>query len=125
MLFISHNLAVVRYLADTIGVMYCGRLVEVAATEQLTTRPQHPYTATLLASVPTLRGGTPAEAGNGDHILDAEPADPHHPPAGCRFHPRCPAGPVRHPDRGICREADPSKDAAARPHRAACFFAET
>jgi peptide/nickel transport system ATP-binding protein len=124
MLFISHNLAVVRYLADTIGVMYCGQLVEMAPAEELAVSPRHPYTATLLASVPTLRDGTLGGPGKEDQMLDAEPADPHHPPPGCHFHPRCPAGPARHPERHVCREADPAQDAAARPHRAACFFAE-
>jgi peptide/nickel transport system ATP-binding protein len=124
MLFISHNLAVVRYLADTIAVMYCGQVVEVAPAATLADRPRHPYTRTLLASVPSLHGGAgaPGTAGDGQ-ILDAEPADPHHPPAGCRFHPRCPAGPVIHADREICREDDPASAAADRPHRAACFFA--
>ena len=124
MLFISHNLAVVRYLADTIAVMYCGQVVEVATAGTLAERPRHPYTRTLLASVPSLRGGTEAAAAAGDgEIPGAEPADPHHPPAGCRFHPRCPVGPAIHTDREICRESDPASAAADRPHRAACFFA--
>jgi peptide/nickel transport system ATP-binding protein len=124
MLFISHNLAVVRYLADTIAVMYCGQVVEVAPAGPLAERPRHPYTRTLLASVPSLRGGAgaPETAGDGQQP-DAEPADPHHPPAGCRFHPRCPVGPANHAGREICREADPASAAAGRPHRAACFFA--
>ena len=130
MLFISHNLAVVRYLADTIAVMYCGKLVEVAPAAELVDHAQHPYTRTLLASVPTLRGENtvpPPEAAGGGRALDgtaldAEPADPHHPPAGCRFHPRCPVGPVAHPEREACRQDDPSDGTAGRPHRVACFF---
>lgn len=124
MLFISHNLAVVRYLADTIAVMYCGQVVEVAPAGSLAGRPRHPYTRTLLSSVPSLRGGAAAAGPAGDgEIPGAEPADPHHPPAGCRFHPRCPVGPAVHAGREICREADPASAAADRPHRAACFFA--
>lgn len=117
MLFISHNLAVVRYAADVIAVMYCGKLVEVAPTADLVQRPQHPYTRELLASVPSLHG---TAAGSGD---GAEPADPHHPPPGCRFHPRCPVGPQHLPGRDECRLSDPAVGAPERPHRAACFFA--
>ncbi|HZC42519.1 MAG TPA: ABC transporter ATP-binding protein [Streptosporangiaceae bacterium] len=120
MLFISHNLAVVRYVADVIAVMYCGRLVEVASAADVVQRPQHPYTQELLASVPSLhRADTTGTGPPGD----AEPADPHHPPAGCRFHPRCPIGPHHRTDRELCRQSDPGADAPARPHRAACFFA--
>ncbi|MGH3276937.1 MAG: ABC transporter ATP-binding protein [Streptosporangiaceae bacterium] len=137
MLFISHNLAVVRYVADTVAVMYCGRIVEVLAAADLAERARHPYTRELLASVPSLHpahsaalSGGPAGAGPagaepaGAEPADPEPADPHHPPSGCRFHPRCPVGPARLPDRELCRHGDPSEEAAARPHRAACFFAE-
>jgi peptide/nickel transport system ATP-binding protein len=117
MLFISHNLAVVRYVADVIAVMYCGQLVEVAPAANLVQRPQHPYTAELLASVPSLHRAAP---GGSD---DTEPADPHHPPSGCRFHPRCPVGPRHRDGRDLCRKSDPAADAQSRPHRAACFFA--
>ena len=124
MLFISHNLAVVRYLADTIAVMYCGQVVEVAPAGTLAEQPRHPYTRTLLASVPSLRGGAGPAGPDGDgEMPGAEPADPHHPPAGCHFHPRCPVGPAVRADRQICREGDPASAAADRPHRAACFFA--
>jgi len=127
MLFISHNLAVVRYMADVIAVMYCGQLVEIAPTEELTYQPRHPYTRELVASVPGLRSaGADAQAlaDAGSPLFEAEPADPHHPPDGCRFHPRCPIGPVRHAGRDMCRQADPMTAAADRPHKVACFFAE-
>jgi peptide/nickel transport system ATP-binding protein len=117
-LFISHNLAIVRYVSDVIAVMYLGRLVEVAPTEELVANPHHPYTATLLSAVP--RVGEPAA--NGDGLMDEEPPDPHHPPAGCRFHPRCPMGPAAHADRRICIERDPQENAARRAHLAACHF---
>ena len=121
LLFISHNLAVVRYVCDIIAVMYLGRIVEIAPTEELVAAPKHPYTEALLAAVPRLGtadedGELPAEA--------AEPADPHHPPAGCRFHPRCPVGPAADPARTVCVDLDPSEKAPQRPHRAACHFAE-
>jgi peptide/nickel transport system ATP-binding protein len=117
MLFISHNLAVVRYVADVIAVMYCGQLVEVAPAADLVQRPQHPYTAELLASVPSLHAAAPSGSD------DTEPADPHHPPAGCRFHPRCPVGPRHRDGRDVCLQSDPAAGAQSRPHRAACFFA--
>jgi len=111
MLFISHNLAVVRYVCDTVAVMYCGRIVEVAPTDALIRAPQHPYTQALIASVPSLRGGL-----DGAAVVDTDPPDPHDPPPGCRFHPRCPLA------VDICRESDPSADAGGRTHQVACFF---
>lgn len=123
MLFISHNLAVVRYVADTIAVMYCGQIVEIAPTEQLLAHPQHPYTRSLLETTPRLADPSPTIAGADP--LDADPADPADPPSGCRFHPRCPVGPLRRADHGICLTDDPTVDAPSRPHRAACFFPTT
>ncbi|MGH9069209.1 MAG: ABC transporter ATP-binding protein [Acidimicrobiales bacterium] len=126
LVLISHNLAVVRYVADAIAVMYCGRVVEVAPTDRLVAEPQHPYTRALLEAGPRLEAAAGQEggAGAGDRVttLDGDPPDPHDPPAGCRFHPRCPVGPRARPEREVCREADPSEGAGARTHRAACFF---
>lgn len=121
MLFISHNLEVVRYVSDVIAVMYLGRIVEAAPTEELLARPRHPYTRALLAAVPRLgRSWREIDAPAGD--LDAP--DPHHPPAGCRFHPRCPVGPRADASRSVCLTLDPQSGAAERPHRAACHFAD-
>ena len=84
-LFISHNLAVVRHMADRIGVLYLGRLVEVAEADRLFVAPRHPYTRMLIGAVPDLEHpGTVAEAPSG------EIPNPVSPPAGCHFHPRCP-----------------------------------
>jgi peptide/nickel transport system ATP-binding protein len=84
-LFISHNLAVVAYIASRIGVMYFGRLVELADVGTLFVRPRHPYTRMLLDALPDLdmsgRARTP---------VAGEVPNPLAPPAGCAFHPRCP-----------------------------------
>jgi peptide/nickel transport system ATP-binding protein len=84
-LFISHNLAVVSQVADRVGVMYLGRLVELAAASVLFTRPRHPYTRMLLDAVPDLgMSGKPRTPVRG------EVPNPLAPPTGCTFHPRCP-----------------------------------
>jgi peptide/nickel transport system ATP-binding protein len=84
-LFISHNLAVVHHVADRIGVMYLGRIVELAPTLQLFGQPRHPYTRLLLDAVPDLElTGEPRVAVGG------EVPNPLDPPSGCTFHPRCP-----------------------------------
>ncbi|WP_116950628.1 ABC transporter ATP-binding protein [Jiangella endophytica] len=126
MLFISHNLAVVRYLSDVIAVMYLGRIVEVGPTLDVLSRPQHPYTRDLLAAASHTRHGLddPLVSIADAEPADAEPADPHHPPAGCRYHPHCPIGPLVHADRRICVSADPAEGAEQRPHHAACHFTE-
>ena len=117
MMFVSHNLATVRYVSDTIAVMYLGRIVEVGPTEDVVAAPQHPYTQALLAAVPRL-GSTAL----GDLEL-GDPPDPHHPPQGCHFHPRCPIGPTVVPERQICIERDPREGATDRPHHSFCHFA--
>ena len=84
-LFITHDLAVVRYMADQVGVLYLGKLIESAPREQLFDQPQHPYTRMLLDAAPKLDGfGRVHEEGGG------EIPDPINRPSGCHFHPRCP-----------------------------------
>jgi peptide/nickel transport system ATP-binding protein len=120
-IFVSHNLATVRYVSDTLAVMYLGRLVEVGDTQAVVSEPQHPYTKSLLGAVPQL-GVSIREVGTS--TLDAvEPPDPRNPPTGCHLHPRCPVGPMVDPTRQICVEADPREGAEQRLHRAACHFA--
>jgi oligopeptide/dipeptide ABC transporter ATP-binding protein len=86
-LFISHNLAVIRHMANQVGVLYLGRLVEIAPVAQLFAAPRHPYTQMLLDAVPDLAApepGPPSAA-----TIEGEIPDPIRPPPGCHFHPRC------------------------------------
>lgn len=86
-LFISHDLAVVRHMSDRVLVMYCGEVVEQGAADAVTGRPVHPYTRGLIASIPAAVSGS---AVSGSWLPAGDTADPMNPPSGCRFHPRCP-----------------------------------
>lgn len=114
-LFISHDLGVVRHLADHVAVMYLGVIVEQAPTSALFARPLHPYTRALLASTPVtnprLRRHRPP--------LQGEPPSPLDPPSGCRFRTRCPYAMER------CSMETPRLRVLAPGHAVACHFAET
>jgi peptide/nickel transport system ATP-binding protein/oligopeptide transport system ATP-binding protein len=84
-LFISHNLAVVRFLSNRVGVMYCGKLVELADSRKLYVSPRHPYTQALLASVPAPDPDLQTQ----EIILEGDVISPINPPGGCRFYSRC------------------------------------
>jgi peptide/nickel transport system ATP-binding protein len=117
LLFISHNLAVVHHIADRVGVMYLGRMVEVAPTKALFAEPQHPYTRMLLEAVPDL-----ALTGKPRTAVAGEVPNPLDPPAGCAFHPRCPFAAER-----CRREAPvlkPVRRAAGPLGEAACHAVE-
>jgi peptide/nickel transport system ATP-binding protein len=101
-LFISHNLAVVRQVSDMVGVMYLGRLVEVAPAETLFSAPRHPYTRALLEAIPDL-----AMTGRRRIPVGGEVPSPITPPPGCAFHPRCPiAMPRCRTERPVAHVAD-------------------
>ena len=86
-LFISHDLSVVRYLADRVCVMFLGKVCEIGPTEEVYRRPRHPYTRFLLDAVPL---PDPEQRGNEYRLLRGEPPSPADPPSGCRFRTRCP-----------------------------------
>ncbi len=98
-LFISHDLSVVGHLSDRVAVMYLGKIVEVAETEELYRNPLHPYTRALLASVP----GGDARLRKERSLLPGDPPSPMDPPPGCPFHPRCPLA------SDICRRDWPAE----------------
>jgi peptide/nickel transport system ATP-binding protein len=112
--FISHDLSVVEYIADRVAVMYVGKLVEVAATEDLFARPMHPYTEALLSAIPKPDPRLRAKR----ILLEGEVADPANPPGGCYFHPRCRCA------RSICGSEMPALREIAPGHTVACHLAE-
>ena len=112
-LFISHDMSVVRYMADRVGVMYLGRLVEEASTDELFEHPLHPYTQVLLSAVPTPDPRTHRER----IILEGDLPSPLNPPPGCPFHTRCPRA-----AEGCMRSA-PAEKEAAPGHRVSCHLA--
>jgi oligopeptide/dipeptide ABC transporter ATP-binding protein len=114
-LFIAHNLAVVRSQCQRVAVMYLGRIVEVADVEEIFGNPRHPYTRALIESIPRMHRSRLREP-----AVTGEPPSPINLPPGCRFAARCPAAEER------CRTDDPALrqlDTQA-PHRVACHFAE-
>ncbi|MDI7278025.1 MAG: dipeptide ABC transporter ATP-binding protein [Anaerolineae bacterium] len=113
-LFISHDLSVVEHISDRVAVMYVGKLVESATTQELFTSPRHPYTEALLSSVPK-----PDPRQRTEPIeLPGEVADPANPPTGCYFHPRCQYG------VDLCRSKEPLLREIAPEHFVSCHRAE-
>ena len=110
MIYISHDIAVLAEVSRRIAVMYAGRLAELGTTMDVFDRPLHPYTAALLASVPSLHGPRIRLA-----ALPGEPPDLVHPPSACRFHPRCPRALAQ------CAERDPVWEDFGGGHFAACW----
>ena len=114
-LFISHNLSVVRYISDRIGVMYLGNMVEVADTDTLFKDPRHPYTIALLSSIPTT---DPDSLSKERIILEGNIPSPIRPPSGCKFHTRC------YMACDKCKRVPPPVHEVAPGHMVACHFPE-
>jgi oligopeptide transport system ATP-binding protein len=118
-LFIAHNLAVVAYVCDRIGVMYLGKLVELGTTDQIITSPRHPYTQALLSAVPVSAPGLKRrDAAQGRIMLKGDVPSPVDPPSGCRFRTRCPIA------RDACATSTPPLREVEPGHWVACFYAE-
>ncbi len=111
---ISHDLAVVKYLADRIGVMYLGKLVEVGSGEDIYRRPAHPYTDALIKTIPV--PDPAAEKAKTEVGIRGELPSPINPPSGCRFRTRCPRA------QSLCSEEEPLLRAFGSDHQAACHF---
>ena len=103
-LCISHDLSVIGYLCQSAVVMYLGQLVEAAPCADLFSAPRHPYSRSLLDSVPQVRGERIRATASGDV------PNPRFPPPGCRYHPRCAVGPLAQPGREACLQRDPHQD---------------
>jgi peptide/nickel transport system ATP-binding protein len=110
-LFISHDLGVVEHLSDRVVIMYLGRVVEQAPSEEVFARPNHPYTASLLSSVPRIEARKRAFA-----VVQGEIPSPLNPPSGCHFHPRCPHATER------CKVEVPKLREIAPGHFSACHL---
>jgi len=113
-LFVTHDVAIARYMSDNLGVMYLGTIVETADTDTLINNPTHPYTRALLAAVPIPDPDYEWE----DVPIKGDIPSPIDLPRGCRFHPRCMWA------REICKEKDPENIEVAPGHFVKCWFAE-
>ncbi len=115
-LLISHDLAIVEHMSHSVGVMYAGQMVELAAAERLYGDPRHPYTEALMAAVPSIDPDQTLA-----HVVGGDVANPADPPSGCRFHPRCPLrASLGNP--AVCASDDPTAAVLDTTHRVACHF---
>jgi peptide/nickel transport system ATP-binding protein/oligopeptide transport system ATP-binding protein len=115
MVFIAHDLSVVRHMCDRIAVMYLGKIVELATADELYAHPRHPYTAALLSAVPVADPGLATS--RAPAILRGDPPSATTPPAACRFHPRCPKFVA-----GECDVREPVLEVKPGGSHAACHF---
>jgi peptide/nickel transport system ATP-binding protein len=119
-LFVAHNLSVVQYISDRVGVMYLGKLAELADVEELYAHPRHPYTVALLSAIPDPDPRVQSRR----LVLTGDVPSPANPPSGCRFHTRCwLRRQLNNPEN--CEREDPPFRELAPGHRVACHWAES
>ena len=116
-MFISHDLSVVKFISDDVGVMYVGHLVEYGSRDKIFENPIHPYTKALLSAAPSF--DPKARGGKGRIVMEGDVPSPANPPSGCRFHTRCP-----HVEP-ICKEAVPENRELESGHFVMCHKAES
>ena len=110
-LFISHDMSVIKYLADRVAIMYLGEIIELGKTDEIFFAPEHPYTKALLSSVPQITGNTEEKI-----VLEGDLPSPADLPAGCKFHTRCPYC------MPVCREKIPPQSRITDSHFVKCFL---
>jgi oligopeptide transport system ATP-binding protein len=114
LLFIAHDLSVVKHVSDRVAVMYLGKIVELGTATEVMERPRHPYTRALISAIPTVH----TVDGRSRIVLGGDPPSPLNPPAGCAFHPRCPYAEEK------CKAAVPPLLPGGPDHTAACIRLE-
>jgi oligopeptide/dipeptide ABC transporter ATP-binding protein len=111
-LFISHDLMIVKYMSERVGIMYLGKIVEIAESYEIFNEPLHPYTKMLIESVPIPDPKIKRKV----NIISGEVPSPINPPSGCRFHPRCPYA------MEVCKEKEPTIINIRKNHKVACHL---
>jgi len=112
LLFVAHDLSVIKHICDRIAVMYLGKIVETATKKELFNNPKHPYTRALLSAIPI---PDPKLRKRGEILMGDVPS-PINPPSGCRFHTRCPYV------KAICKEEEPKLETSNNAHYVACHL---
>nr|WP_290367073.1 oligopeptide/dipeptide ABC transporter ATP-binding protein [Sporosarcina newyorkensis] len=115
-LFIAHDLSMVKYISDRVGVMYLGKMMEIGKSEDLFENTLHPYTQALISAIPSIESANNIKTEKERIFLEGDPPNPLHPPSGCRFRTRCPFA------VNICKEQVPQMQEVEKDHWVACHL---